>query len=93
MIQPDQLLISLDVTALFTNISKELVIKGIEKRWNDISKKTRFSLPQFLHAIDLILSSINFSFNGQTYEQIFDSHGVPTFTYFGRHCDGRCMLF
>jgi len=30
-------------------------------------------LPQFLHAIDLILSSTSFSFNGEYYEQIYGS--------------------
>ncbi|XP_071647563.1 uncharacterized protein [Temnothorax longispinosus] len=72
-IKDDEILISLDVTALFTNIPKDLVLKGIEKRWNHISKKTDLNLPQFLHAIDLILSSTSFSFNGEIYEQIFGS--------------------
>lgn len=31
-IRDDEVLISLDVTSVFTNIPKELVIKGIEKR-------------------------------------------------------------
>lgn len=34
---------------------------------------TKFSLDQFLHAIDLVLSSTSFTFDGQTYEQIFGS--------------------
>ncbi|XP_071577054.1 uncharacterized protein [Temnothorax nylanderi] len=72
-INDDETLISLDVTALFTNIPKDLVLKGIEKRWNYISSKTDLNLSQFLHAIDLILSSTSFSFNGEIYEQIFGS--------------------
>ncbi|XP_011859675.1 PREDICTED: uncharacterized protein LOC105557116, partial [Vollenhovia emeryi] len=66
-------MVSLDVTALFTNVPKELVLKGIENRWHEISKATKLSLPQFSHAIDLILSSTSFSFNDQIYEQIFGS--------------------
>ncbi|XP_071581173.1 uncharacterized protein, partial [Temnothorax nylanderi] len=72
-ISPDHILVSFDVTSLFTNIPKDLVLKGIEKRWHFISPHTNFSLPQFLHAVDLILSSTSFCFNGQFYEQIFGS--------------------
>ncbi|XP_071578645.1 uncharacterized protein [Temnothorax nylanderi] len=72
-INNDEILISLDVTALFTNIPKDLVLRGIEKRWFHISKKTDLTLPQFLHAIDLVLSSTSFVFNGVIYEQIFGS--------------------
>ncbi|XP_024879013.1 uncharacterized protein LOC112459226 [Temnothorax curvispinosus] len=70
-IEDDDVLVSLDVTALFTNIPKDLVT--IEKRWNHIAEKTKLSLPQFTHTIDLILSSTRFCFNGEFYEQIFGS--------------------
>ncbi|XP_024889413.1 uncharacterized protein LOC112465880 [Temnothorax curvispinosus] len=66
-------LISLDVTSLFTNVPKDLVLKAIEKRWNYITTKTDLSLPQFSRAVDLILSSTSFMFNGQFYKQIFGS--------------------
>lgn len=72
-IYDNEILISLDVTSLFTNIPKELVIKGIQKRWHDISMYTSLSLPQFIYALELILNSTNFSFNGNFYEQIFGS--------------------
>ncbi|XP_011861707.1 PREDICTED: uncharacterized protein LOC105558566, partial [Vollenhovia emeryi] len=72
-IEREEILLSLDVTALFNNIPKELVIKAIEKRWLEISQKTFFNLQQFLYAIELVLSSTSFSFNGQFYEQIFGS--------------------
>ncbi|XP_011879094.1 PREDICTED: uncharacterized protein LOC105568230 [Vollenhovia emeryi] len=64
---------SLDVTALFTNIPKELVVEAIKKRWSEISPNTLLNLPQFLHAIELILNSTSFKFDGQFYEQIFGS--------------------
>ncbi|XP_071653548.1 uncharacterized protein [Temnothorax longispinosus] len=72
-IEDDDVLISLDVTSLFTNIPKDLVLQAIKNRWNHVSNKTKLSLPQFLSAVDLILSSTSFSFNGQIYEQIFGS--------------------
>lgn len=61
-------MISLDVSSLFTNISKELVMNAIKKRWNDLSNNTKFNLSQFSHVIELILDSTSFSFNGQFYE-------------------------
>ncbi|RLU15924.1 hypothetical protein DMN91_011681 [Ooceraea biroi] len=73
-ISPNELLVSFDVTSLFTNVSKELVINSIEKRWPMISSFTKLNLQQFLYAIDLILSSTSFVFNKQIYEQIF---GTP----------------
>src|SRR5580765_2768939 len=66
-------MISLDVTALFTNIPKELVLSAITKRWDYIAPNTRFNLTQFLYAIESVLDSTIFSFNGQFYEQIFGS--------------------
>ena len=68
------MLVSLDVTSLFTNVPKDLVFKAIENRWSDIARITKFNLPQFLHAIDVILDSTSFSFNGVFYDQIF---GTP----------------
>jgi len=72
-IEPHEILVSLDVVSLFNNIPKELIMQGIENRWNDIKKTTKISLPQFLNAIDLILSSASFKFNGKYYEQIYGS--------------------
>ncbi|XP_071579386.1 uncharacterized protein [Temnothorax nylanderi] len=70
----DEVLVSLDVTALFTNIPNESVYESVRKRWNYISQNTKLSLPQFLHAIELILHSTSFCFDGKFYEQI---HGSP----------------
>lgn len=68
-----EILASLDVTSLYTNIPKDLVLKGIEKRWSEISGHTKFNLQQFNYAIDMVLSSTSFTFNGVAYEQIFGS--------------------
>ncbi|XP_070170860.1 uncharacterized protein [Polyergus mexicanus] len=73
LINDDEIMISLDVTALFTNIPKQLVLRAIEKRWNDIAPNTNFNLLQFLYAVKIVLDSTSFSFNGQFYEQIFGS--------------------
>jgi len=72
-IESHEVMLSLDVTALFNNIPKELVLRAVEKRWDDIKKSTKLDLPQILHAIELILSSASFSFGGEYYEQIYGS--------------------
>ncbi|XP_077264260.1 uncharacterized protein LOC143898565 [Temnothorax americanus] len=72
-IDTKEILISLDVTALFTNIPKDLVCEGVRKRWHHISQYTKLNLAQFLYAIELILQSTSFGFDGQFYEQIFGS--------------------
>jgi len=66
-------MLSLDVTSLFTNIPKELVIRGIECRWADIQKNTKLRLDQFIYAVDLVLGSTSFVFNDCFYEQIYGS--------------------
>jgi len=72
-IEPHEMLVSLDVTALFTNIPKELVMRGVTDRWNDIQKNTRLSLEQLLFVLDMILGSTSFVFEGRIYEQIYGS--------------------
>lgn len=72
-ISHNEILVSLDVISLFTNIPTSLVIKAIENRWNDISTKTTLTLSQFLYAIELILTSTSFQFNGEIFDQIFGS--------------------
>jgi len=67
-IYSDEILMSLDVTSLFTNIPKELVMRGIHSRWNDIKKATKMRETQFLDAIELVLSSTCFKFDGKFYE-------------------------
>ncbi|XP_025266911.1 uncharacterized protein LOC112638816 [Camponotus floridanus] len=73
IIRDDEIMISLDVTALFTNIPKDLVVSAVTKRWNHIAPNTKFNLSQFLYVIEMILDSTSFTFNGQFYEQIFGS--------------------
>jgi len=73
MIDSDEILMSLDATSLFINIPNELVMSGIRGRWNDIKNVTKMSLTQFLDAIELVLSSTCFKFDGKFYEQTYGS--------------------
>jgi len=71
IIEPHEIFVSLDVTSLFTNIPRELVMQGIENRWTDIRMKTKLSLTQMISAIDMVLSSTSFVFNGRYYENLW----------------------
>lgn len=71
-------LISLDVVSLFTNVSTDLAVDSIEKRWELISTSTSISLEEFIKAVRMILNFTFFSFNNVFYEQIFDTPmGAP----------------
>lgn len=62
-IDNDSIMVSLDVSSLFTNIPKDLVLEAIIKRWDDIAKNTKLNLTQFSYAIELILDSTFFAFD------------------------------
>lgn len=66
-------MVSLDVTSLFTNIPKDLIFNAIKKRWLSISPATKLELPQFLHAIEIVLGVSCFKFDNEFYEQVFGS--------------------
>ncbi|XP_029161095.1 uncharacterized protein LOC114932855 [Nylanderia fulva] len=70
-INDDQFSFSLDVTSLFTNIPKDLALTAVEKRWTYITKNTDLTLPQFLHALSVVLDLTSFEFGGKYYEKIF----------------------
>jgi len=50
-------LISLDVINLFTNVSHDLIVGGIAKRWHFLKSKTKIPYNEFLIALKLILDS------------------------------------
>ncbi|RLU19030.1 hypothetical protein DMN91_009388 [Ooceraea biroi] len=72
-IEPHESMVSFDVVSLFTNVPSELVMRTIRNRWHLIEPTTKFSLDQFLHAINVILTSTSFAFDGQFFDQIFGS--------------------
>jgi len=72
---PDNhILISLDVISLFTNIPQDLVIEGINNRWQFIEKETKISKTEFIASVQFILNSTYFTFDNIIYKQIF---GTP----------------
>jgi len=59
-----------DVISLFTNIPQDLAIESILNRWTLIEKKTNIPKDEFIGAIELILSSIYFTFNKRIYRPL-----------------------
>jgi len=68
------ILISLDVVSLFTNVPLELAIEGISKRWTNIQQKTRIPKNDFISAVNFVLTSTFFTFNSKIYKQ---TYGTP----------------
>jgi len=68
------ILVSLDVILLFTNVPQDLAMESILNRWTLIEKKTNIPKDEFIGAIELILSSTYFTFNKKIYRQTF---GTP----------------
>lgn len=66
----DHVLISLDVTALYTNVPIELVKHGIERRFNRIRQHTNLTLQDLFEAVDILMSETYFQFDNEYYQQI-----------------------
>lgn len=67
-------LISLDVISLFTNIPLDLAYNSIAERWTFLSDHCPVPKDEFLIAVNLVLRSTFFMFNGIIYQQTF---GTP----------------
>ncbi|KAJ8977068.1 hypothetical protein NQ317_017230 [Molorchus minor] len=67
-------LVSLDVKALFNNISINLVSKSIEKHWPDIQSHCKLTKNKLIQLIEFLFDSTVFSFSDNIYKQIL---GMP----------------
>lgn len=67
-------LISLDATSLFTNVSKELTLMAINKKWTKIRKFTHLPKEQFIEGLSVVLDNCCFQYDNIYYRQ---SHGSP----------------
>jgi len=67
-------LLSLDVTALFTNVPLDLAMDGISNRWVHIEQYTNIPKKDLLMAVKFVLSSTYFTFNNRIYKQ---TYGTP----------------
>lgn len=69
-INNDEVMISLDVKSLYTNIPVKLAEKIITKKWDDIKNHTKIPKSEFLIALRLILNSNFFQYNEDFYTQL-----------------------
>ncbi|KAL6421094.1 hypothetical protein ACFW04_013054 [Cataglyphis niger] len=68
------IVVSLDVVSLFTNVPLDLAINSINNKWNYIAIHTSISRNEFILAIKFILLSTYFLFNDKIYKQ---TYGTP----------------
>ncbi|XP_036319798.1 uncharacterized protein LOC118734183 [Rhagoletis pomonella] len=74
-VDDDEMLISLDVVSLFTNIPIQLAINTIMKQWSSLEKHTTITKKQFLTILEFCLRENNyFVYDGTFYQQVF---GMP----------------
>ena len=80
-IQPDECIMSYDVSALFTSIPTEPAIKIIQKHLEedkDLSNRTSMTVNHIIYLLDFCLKNTHFSFQGRFYEQTEgDAMGSP----------------
>lgn len=67
-------LVSFDVTSLFTNIPVQLVTDSISRRWNSIQQHTNITKDMFLQLLTFIFQSTYFTYDNRFFKQIF---GTP----------------
>ena len=70
IIPEEHVMVSLDVTALFTNTPKNMVIDSIKSRWHLIQPYTTIPWNEMKIALSLILNSNYFTFDENCYLQI-----------------------
>ncbi|XP_062704649.1 uncharacterized protein LOC134286954 [Aedes albopictus] len=63
------IMISLDVTSLFTNVPRHLVIRSIINRWNEV--KTQINLDLFLEIVEYCMEASYFCFEGRYFKQTY----------------------
>ncbi|XP_062711953.1 uncharacterized protein LOC134289692 [Aedes albopictus] len=69
---PDNyVLVSFDVTSLFTCIPRDLVSRTVIERWQEIRENTDICLDLFLEIVEFCLGCNYFSYKGKYYKQIF----------------------
>ena len=73
IVSENHVFVSLDVSSLLTNVPLELVLKGIEKRWDYISNFTKILLDDFKNGISFLMDSTFFKFDNAYYKKTFET--------------------
>ena len=74
IIDDDHILISLDVSSLFTNIPSKLVLESLDKRCLLIHQNCKIPFKEIANCSKFLFENTLFSFNGNVYQQI---EGTP----------------
>ena len=69
-IPADHLMVSFDVTSLFTNIPFELIKESIINRWPLLEMNTRLPKSEFIKGVEFLMEHTYFQFNKTFYKQI-----------------------
>ena len=81
-IEPDEIMVSFDVTSLYTTISIDqalLIIKYLPEHDDKLADMTSLSPREILDILDILLPTTYFKFNGDFYQQTNGAAiGVPT---------------
>lgn len=72
IIPSDYIIISLDVTSLFTKIPVDLVLDCIEKRWPNIMKVTTSPSDKFKEGIKFLMYNTYFQFNNDFIDKLLE---------------------
>ena len=72
-IDKTEIMVSLDVTSLFTNMPLDVALDGLVGRWDSIKSVTNIPKSEFINAVKFVLTSTYFTFNGIIYKQTFDA--------------------
>ncbi|CAD6221817.1 GSCOCG00011645001-RA-CDS, partial [Cotesia congregata] len=73
VVPSDHILISLDVTSLFTNIPQELVLNIIEEDWDMLSKVIKMKKENLIKLIKFCFGFSYFTFQDNLYQQVDSS--------------------
>jgi hypothetical protein len=69
-VPPGYVLVSMDVTSLFTCLPQNFLVECVKRKWNEISKHTNMSKEMFIKAVEVCLNYSYFVFQGRLYLQI-----------------------
>lgn len=67
-------LFSLDVVSLFTNVPVDFALESIRLRWEEIGEHTKLDEESFTEMVKIVLDSTYFQYKGKFYKQKF---GIP----------------
>ncbi|XP_062537658.1 uncharacterized protein LOC134205978 [Armigeres subalbatus] len=70
----EEVLFSLDVVSLYTNVPVDFALECLEERWEEVEQHTNIDKTSFIDAVKLVLESTFFVYQGKVYGQTF---GVP----------------